>query len=104
MIKAEPCFRGSAMQTWFIPVLDLLYRRLQRGFSRRQTVLAALLGVVILANFMFRAACPPERRFFRSPRSATLYVCATPDVVKNSLPLGASRSAQSQGVRRPAPL
>jgi hypothetical protein len=92
------------MHQFVIPALDLLYARVQKGFSRRQTLWAGLVGVAILANFMFRAACPPERRFFNSPRSATLYVCATPDVVKNSLPLGASRSAQSQGLKHPAPL
>ncbi len=92
------------MHQFIIPALDLLYARVQKGFSRRQTLWAGLLGVAIVVNFMFRAACPPERRFFNSPRSATMYVCATPDVVKNSLPLGASRSAQSQGLRQPAPL
>ena len=92
------------MHSFFIPALDLLYARVQNGFSRRQKLFACFLGVTILLNFMFRAACPPERRFFNSPRSATLYACATPDVVKNSLPLGASRSAQSQGLRHPAPL
>jgi hypothetical protein len=92
------------MHQFVIPALDLLYARVQKGFSRRQTLWAGLVGVAILVNLMFRAACPPERRFFNSPRSATLYVCATSDVVKNSLPLGASRSAQSQSLRPPAPL
>ena len=92
------------MHKFVIPALDLLYARLQKGFSRRQKLSAGLLGLVILLNFMFRAACPPERRFFNSPRSATLYVCATPDVVKNSVPLGTSRSAQSLGLKHPAPL
>ena len=92
------------MHKFVIPALDLLYTRMQRGFSRRQKLWAVLLGLAILANFMFRAACPPERRFFNSPRSNTMYVCATPDVVKHSLPLGNSRSAQSQGIKHPAPL
>ena len=92
------------MHRFIIPALDLLYARVQKGFSRRQKLWAGLLGLVILLNFMFRAACPPERRFFNSPRSATMYVCATPDVVKNSVPLGPSRSAQSQGLKHPARL
>jgi hypothetical protein len=91
------------MHRLVIPALDLLYTRVQNGFSWRQKLLAGLLGFLILSNFMFRAACPPERRFFNSPRSHTMYVCATPDVV-NSVPLGNLRSAQSQGVKRPAPL
>ena len=77
---------------------------MQKGFTQKQKLWAALLGLAILVNFMFRAACPPERRFFHSPRSDTMYVCATPDVVKNALPLGSSRSAQSAGVSPPAPL
>ena len=85
-----------------IPALDWLYERLQKGFSRRQKIYAALLGFAILVNFMFRAACPPERRFFNSPMSSTMYVCATSDVVRNSLPLGASRSAKYiEGTQRP---
>jgi hypothetical protein len=92
------------VQKLVIPALDLLYARLQKGFSKRQKLWAVLLGLAILLNFMFRAACPPERRFFNSPRSSSMYVCATPDVVKNPMPLGASRSAQSQSVRQPAPL
>ena len=92
------------MHRFIIPALDLLYVRLQKGFSRRQKLWAGLFGLAILLNFMFRAACPPERRFFSSPRSATMYVCATPDVVKNSVPLGASRSAQSQDLKHPARL
>jgi hypothetical protein len=92
------------MHNFVIPALDLLYRRVQKGFSRRQKLAAACLAALLLLNFMFRAACPPERRFFNSPLSTTMYVCATPDVVKNSLPLGASRSAQSQSVKASAPL
>jgi hypothetical protein len=92
------------MHKFIIPALDLLYRRLQNGFTLRQKLWAAVLGTVILLNFMFRAACPPERRFFTSPTSSTMYVCATPDLVKNSLPLGPSRSAQSQGLKPAAPL
>ncbi len=92
------------MHKFVIPALDALYEYIQKGFSRRQKICAVLLGLILLANFMFRAACPPERRFFNSPRSATMYVCATPDVVKNSVPLGPSRSAQSQGLRHPARL
>lgn len=92
------------MHKFVIPALDLLYARVQKGFSRRQKLWAALLGLAILANFMFRAACPPDRRFFSSPRSSTLYVCATPDVVKHSVPLGSSRSAQSGGVKTTKPL
>jgi hypothetical protein len=92
------------MHRFVIPALDLLYARIQKGFSRRQKLFAGLLGIAILLNFMFRAACPPERRFFNSPLSATMYVCATPDVVKNSVPLGPSRSAQSQSFKPPARL
>ena len=60
------------MNTFVIPALDLLYARMLRGLTRRQTVLAALLGLALLVNFMFRAACPPERRFFNSPSSPTM--------------------------------
>ena len=91
------------MRMFLIPLLDLLYERLRKGFSRRQKISAALIGVAVLLNFMFRASCPPERRFFHSPRSNTMYVCATPDVV-NSVPLGNSRNAQSAGVKHQAPL
>ena len=52
------------MQKLIIPALDLLYERLENGFTMRQMICAALLGPAILANFMFRAACPPELRFF----------------------------------------
>jgi len=86
------------MRTVFIPALDLLYRRLQMGFTRRQKILAALLGVAVLINFMFRAACPPERRFFRSTTSQTIALCAKPDMVKSPVPLGAARSARAPGV------
>ena len=55
------------MQT-LIKALDVLYERLQKGFTRRQKVCAGLVGVVILPNYMFRAACPPERRFFKKSR------------------------------------
>jgi hypothetical protein len=58
------------MMRTFITALDWLYERLHRGFTRRQKVLAGVLGAVILANFMFRAACPPERRFFKNPGSS----------------------------------
>jgi hypothetical protein len=92
------------MQKVFIPALDLLYRRLQRGFTQRQKILAALLGIVILINFMFRAACPPERRFFKSAASRTIALCASPDMVTRPLPLGASRSAKSPGLERPSVL
>ena len=92
------------MHNFVIPALDLLYSRFQKGFSRRQKLLAAFVGCVILLNFMFRAACPPERRFFSSPSSSTMYVCATPDVVRNSLPLGNARSAQSHSIKHPARL
>lgn len=91
------------MQTFFIPLLDFLYRRLERGFTRRQKTLAVLLGMVVLANFMFRAGCPPERRFFRSPTSQTISLCASPDMVRNALPLGRSRSARSSE-ERPQPV
>jgi hypothetical protein len=92
------------MQKFFIPLLGIIYKRLQKGFTARQKLWAVLLGIAILVNFMFRAACPPERRFFTSPSSSTMYVCATPDVAKYSLPLGSSRSAQSHGIKGPAPL
>ena len=89
------------MQLFLIPLLDLLYARIKKGFSRRQKIWAVLVSFAILMNFMFRAACPPERRFFHSPRSNTMYVCATPDVV-NSVTLGRSRSAQySTQMQRP---
>ncbi len=88
------------MQTFFIPLLDLLYERLRKGFTRRQKILAALLGLVLLVNFMFRAACPPERRFFRSPASQTIALCASPDMVRHSVPLGAARSAKSPAPER----
>ncbi len=83
------------MNTFIIPALDLLYRRMQQGFTPRQTILAALVGLLVLINFMFRAACPPERRFFRSPTSQTIAVCASPDMVRHSVPLGAARNAKS---------
>ena len=92
------------MQTFFIPLLDLLYQRLEQGFTRRQKILAALIGMVALANFMFRAGCPPERRFFRSPMSQTISLCASPDMVRNALPLGRSRSARSPEERPQAVL
>jgi hypothetical protein len=92
------------MQKFFIPLLGIIYKRLQKGFTSRQKLWAVLLGIAILVNFMFRAACPPERRFFTSPSSSTMYVCATPDVAKYSLPLGSSRSAQSHGIKGPSPL
>ncbi len=92
------------MHKFIIPALGLLYERAQKGLTKRQKLWAVLLGFAILANFMFRAACPPERRFFNSPRSSTMYVCATPDVVKNSQPLGAARSSQSQETKHSAPL
>ena len=88
------------MYKFVIPALDLLYSRMQKGFTKRQKLWATLLGLAILANFMFRAACPPERRFFQSPRSDTMYVCATPDVVKHSVPLGSLRSAQTGGLKQ----
>lgn len=87
------------MNTFVIPALDLLYARLQKGFSRRQKILAALLGIAVLVNFMFRAACPPERRFFRSPASQTIALCAAPDMVR-TVPLGAARSAKSPAAER----
>ena len=92
------------MQTLFIPILELLYRRLQKGVSRRQTIVAALLGGAVLVNFMFRAACPPERRFFRSPASQTIAVCAQPDMVRSRVPLGAARSAKAADPERRPPL
>jgi hypothetical protein len=88
------------MQTFFIPALDLLYQRLQKGFSRRQKIWAALLGLVILGNFIFRAACPPERRFFKSPTSQTIALCASPDMVKNTVPLGTARNAKTADPER----
>ena len=81
------------MHKFFIPALELLEARLQKGFSRRQKIVAVLLGIVILINFMFRAACPPERRFFKSPTSRSIAICAPADLVKNAIPLGAARSA-----------
>ena len=92
------------MQTLFIPALELLYKRLQKGFSRRQKILAALLGLAVLVNFMFRAGCPPERRFFRSPASQTIALCAQPDMVKGPVPLGAARSAKAADPERRSPL
>jgi hypothetical protein len=84
----------ALMHKFVIPALDLLHQRLQKGFSPRQKMAAALLGLLILMNFMFRAACPPERRFVRSATSGTLAICATSDLVRNSLPLGAARNAK----------
>jgi len=92
------------MQSLFIPALDLLYRRLHKGFSRRQQIWAALLGLIILINFMFRAACPPERRFVRSPTSKTIALCAAPDLVKNAVPLRTARSAKAADPERRPPL
>jgi hypothetical protein len=92
------------MQKFFIPILELIYTRLQKGFTSRQKLWALVLGIAILVTFMFRAACPPERRFFTSPSSGTRYVCATPDMAKYSLPLGSSRSAQSHAIKNQAPL
>ena len=90
------------MHKFVIPALDLLYGWVQKGFSRRQKILAGLMGLIILASFMFRAACPPEQRFFRSPRSGTIDVCAPADIVKNAVPLGHSRSAKVGG-EKPQP-
>ena len=81
------------MHKFIIPALDLLVARVEKGFSKRQKILAAVLGVLILMNFMFRAACPAERRFFVSPTSRSLAICAPADVVKNALPLGKARNA-----------
>ena len=88
------------MNTFVIPALDLLYARMLKGLTRRQTVLAALLGLALLVNFMFRAACPPERRFFRSPTSQTIAICASPDMVRRPVPLGASRNATLPAAER----
>ncbi len=38
---------------------------------------ADLLGIVVLASFMFRAACPPERRFVKNPGSSAVTICAS---------------------------
>ncbi len=80
------------MNKFFIPALELLEARVRKGFSKRQKILAVLLGLVILVNFMFRAGCPPERRFFKSGTSRTIAICAPADVVKNAVPLGGARS------------
>jgi hypothetical protein len=90
------------MNTIVIPALNLLYERLQKGWTRRQKIFAGLLGMLILINFMFRAACPPERRFFKSPTSRTIALCASPDMVTRPVPLGASRNAKSPAMERPA--
>lgn len=92
------------MHKIIIPMLDLLYHRILKGFNQQQKLWAALLGIAILLTFMFRAACPPERRFVHSPRSSTMYVCATPDVAKDAMPLETSRSAQSSGIKDQSPL
>jgi len=84
------------MHVFLLPALDFLYSRVQNGFAWRQKLFVGLLGLVILLNFMFRAACPPERRFFSSPRSATTYVCAPSDVVNISLPLGGALNPRAQ--------
>jgi hypothetical protein len=80
------------MQT-LIRALDVLYERLQKGFTRRQKVCAGLVGVIIVGNFMFRAACPPERRFFKNPGSSAVTICASsPTTVSSpSSPMPASR-------------
>ena len=88
------------MNTFVIPALDLLYARMLKGLTRRQTIWVALLGLALLVNFMFRAACPPERRFFRSPTSQTIAICAAPDMVRRPVPLGSSRNATSPSAER----
>lgn len=82
------------MEKFVIPGLELLHRRVRKGFSRRQIIIALLLGVVVLTNFMFRAACAPERRFVRSATSGTLAICAGSDMVRNSTSLGAARNVR----------
>jgi hypothetical protein len=89
------------MNKFIIPALDLLYGRLQSGFSRRQKILAALLGFVIIVSFMFRAACPPERRFFKSLTSPSVAMCASPDMVKDAMSLQGSRGAKHSHNERP---
>jgi hypothetical protein len=86
------------MQT-LIRALDLLYERLQKGFTRRQKLWAGLVGLVILANFMFRAACPPERRFFKNPGSSGVTICASTHKTISSpgFPLPASRQQVRSG-------
>jgi hypothetical protein len=92
-----------AMHKFVIPALDLLYERVQKGFSKRQKIVAAVLGLLVVGNFMFRAACPAERRFFVSATSRSLAICAPADVVKNSLPLGKARNAtNTPAERRPS--
>ena len=82
------------MHKLIIPVLDLLYARLERGFTRRQKIYAVLAGVLILFNFMYRASCPPGSRFATSGKSGTVAVCAPPDVVRFALPMGEWRNAE----------
>ena len=71
--------------------------RLQKGFTRRQKVCAGLVGLVILANFMFRAACPPERRFLNNPGSSAVTICASthPTIISPTFTLPASRQVRS---------
>lgn len=82
------------MHKFIIPALDLLYDRLKRGFTRRQVIYAVLAGVLILFNFMYRAACPPASRFATSGTSGTVAVCAPPDVVRFALRTGEWRNAE----------
>jgi hypothetical protein len=81
------------MHKLFIPALELLESRVRKGFSRSQIVFAALIGVAILANFMFRASCPAERRFFKSRTSQSVAICAPEDLVRRNVPLGNARNA-----------
>jgi hypothetical protein len=83
------------MHKFFIPALELLEARVRKGFSRSQTVLAALIGLAIVGNFMFRAACPSERRFFKSPTSQSVAICAPEDLVRKAVPLGNARNANA---------
>jgi hypothetical protein len=82
------------MHKFVIPALDLLYGRLKRGFTWRQKIFAVLAGVLILFNFMYRAACPPESRFATSGATGTVAVCAPPDVVRYALRSGQWRDAE----------
>jgi hypothetical protein len=82
------------MHKFVIPALDLLYERLRQGFTWRQKIYAVLAGVLLLLNFMYRAACPPESRFATSGKTGTVAVCAPPDVVRYALPIGQWRNAE----------
>jgi hypothetical protein len=91
------------MGKFVIPALDLMYRRLQKGLTTGQLLCAAVLAIILLVNFMFRAGCPAERRFLVSQVTHAVAVCATPAMVGAPDPRRqqASRSTSSTGSSSP---